>query len=129
MSIAGNPKFEGLLDRSRFEDQPGELLGRIIQKPDDGGQGFQFPGCVRRLTVARNMNEQELQDFGSAVLKMKNLEHLGWIVLVVHKIGWYKVLVQLCQKLFHLRSLSLVIAQNEILLGDSEEAKLGMDWK
>ncbi|KAG8711790.1 hypothetical protein FRC11_001827 [Ceratobasidium sp. 423] len=120
-SIADNPHLEGLLDVSRFENRPEDLVGQIIGETNDEGQGFRVSSYVRRLTVAWNMDEQQLQDFGSAVSKMKNLDYLSWIVSVVHEIDWYSTLVQLHQELPNLRSLALAMAQNEIPLGDSEE--------
>ncbi|CAE6532922.1 unnamed protein product [Rhizoctonia solani] len=121
ISITDNQHLDGLLDVSRFENHPEDLISRIIRETNDEGKGLQVSSCVRRLRVTWNMDEAQLPDFGSAVSKMKNLEHLGWIVSVVHEIGWYDTLVQLHQELPNLRSLSLTMAQNEIPLDDSGE--------
>ncbi|KAJ1303955.1 hypothetical protein OPQ81_008366 [Rhizoctonia solani] len=120
-SIADNPNLEGLLDLSRFENHPKDLLERIIREANDDGLGFQLSHCVRHLNVAWNMDHQQLQHFGAAVSKMKNLEHLNWIVSVLNETKWHDILVRMHQELPNLRSLSLAIAQNEIPLGDSEE--------
>ncbi|KAH7336907.1 hypothetical protein B0J17DRAFT_447527 [Rhizoctonia solani] len=102
-----------------------EFLKRIIGECESDDEGkkraFQLSGYVRRLHVGSAMNEQELEDFGLAAVKMKNLEYLDWTVSISLGVEWYPTLVHLYQELPKLRSLSLTMAQNDIFLGDLEE--------
>ncbi|CAE6430683.1 unnamed protein product [Rhizoctonia solani] len=116
----------GFLERSSFENHPEELVNRIAHETNDDGLEFQFSSCVRRLRAVLRMNEEQLRTFGSVVSRMKNLEHLTWVVSKVNKIRWYDTLVRLCQELPKLRSLELVMALNEFLLDNPDEVNSGV---
>ncbi|KAH7333896.1 hypothetical protein B0J17DRAFT_771000 [Rhizoctonia solani] len=117
-----NPNLEGLAESSwtRFNNRPGDLLSRIIHETNDAGLGFQFSSCVRRLWVGWNMGEEQLRTFGSAVSKMKHLQHITWVVSPIYNTEWHDTLTRLNTEL-NLRSLDLVVAQKDIPLGESGE--------
>ncbi|KAJ1306465.1 hypothetical protein OPQ81_007468 [Rhizoctonia solani] len=77
-----------------------------------------FRPHVRRLDVEQPMNEQQLETLGRALPTLQNLEHLRWDVwrLADSGVQWHDTLVFLHRELPKLRSLSLIMAQNEIVL-------------
>ncbi|CAE6522432.1 unnamed protein product [Rhizoctonia solani] len=111
------------LNFSSPNSHPEELVHRIIRETNDDGP-FQISSCVRRLTVAWEMNEQQIQTFGSAVLRMKNLENLSWVVSVIDNTRWYDTLLLLCKKLPKLRSVKLVIGEHELDIPDMDMGAL-----
>ncbi|CAE6508074.1 unnamed protein product [Rhizoctonia solani] len=113
ISTTNGPHYKTWLNFSRFDNHPDELVDRVICETNDEDL-FQISDCVHRLTVAWRMNEQQLQNFSLAVLKMKNLKHLSWAVSVVKKIGWYDTLAMFCQRLPQLHSVQLVLPFNEL---------------
>ncbi|CAE7133914.1 unnamed protein product [Rhizoctonia solani] len=102
-----------------FENRPEELVDRINHETSRSGHELQFSEAVRRLTVAWTMSEQQLRDFGSAVLKMRKLEHLSWIVSMIEQAKWDITLALICRNLPKLRSVKLFLDPDE--LGISEE--------
>ncbi|KAF8734395.1 hypothetical protein RHS02_06808, partial [Rhizoctonia solani] len=107
--------------RARFENCPENLVDRIELQADINWQSMQFSSCIRHLRVEWKMNEQQLQSFGSAVLKLKTLEHLDWKVSLVDSSEWYDILVQFVEKLPQIQSLKLTLPLNDIHLDDSGE--------
>ncbi|CAE6498019.1 unnamed protein product [Rhizoctonia solani] len=107
--------------RARFENCPENLVDRIELQADIDWQSMQFSSCIRHLRVEWKMNEQQLQSFGSAVLKLKTLEHLDWKVSAVDSSKWYNILVQFVEKLPQIQSLKLTLPLNDIHLDDSGE--------
>ncbi|CAE6503144.1 unnamed protein product [Rhizoctonia solani] len=112
--------FHGDPTKSQWRN---EFLKKIVDEPEgyDEGHASLVVGYVKRLHVESNMDKEELEDFGLAVVKMKNLEHLDWTVSVLEGIGWYATLVQLYQELPKLRSLSLTMGKKDIPLYDLDE--------
>ncbi|KAJ1306459.1 hypothetical protein OPQ81_007462 [Rhizoctonia solani] len=111
--------FEKVVMLPPLEDFTQIILNETVVPNDLSVPDFRLH--VRRLDVRWAMDKQQLEILGRALPILQNLEHLCWNVwkLAWSGVQWHDTLVFIHQELPKLRSLSLIIAKNEIALGNS----------
>ncbi|KAG8693740.1 hypothetical protein FRC11_002700, partial [Ceratobasidium sp. 423] len=112
--------FEGIAIHGRPDNPPEGIIQHIIDQEagNEDRRRCGFGHHVRRLSVNWDMDNGQLETFGRAVSTLQNLDHLRWTVsqLTASGIEWYGTLAFLLRQLPKLRSINLVMAQNDITL-------------
>ncbi|CAE6464116.1 unnamed protein product [Rhizoctonia solani] len=114
ISVPKTHPIEASSGLSCSENHPEELVNEVIREVNNDEQTFRFSNSARRLVVVWKMNELQLQTFSSAVLKMKNLEHLTWVVSVLGSVNWHNTLALLCKMLTKLCSVRLSLPVGDL---------------